>query len=124
VDLFGFDMYVHGVHGDQLPEAVLTDEELEVYGVDWEGLQDEQLLRSQRANNSMQEGWSSWIGRTGPPENLNDVTVDSPSGLLSPHEVDALDQALPWMGVGQQADVIDLWNHGLGYARAMYSRQF
>jgi hypothetical protein len=124
VDLFGFDMYVHGVRGDQLPEAVLTDEELEVYGVDWEGLQDEQLLRSQRANNSMQEGWSSWIGRTGPPENLNDVTVDSPSGLLSPHEVDALDQALPWMGVGQQADVIDLWNHRLGYARAMYSHQF
>ncbi|EPQ50124.1 hypothetical protein GLOTRDRAFT_67157, partial [Gloeophyllum trabeum ATCC 11539] len=36
-DMFGFDMYVHGVRGDQLPEENLNEEELEVYGVDWEG---------------------------------------------------------------------------------------
>ena len=36
-DMFGFDMLVHGVCGDQLPEDELHQEELEVYGVDWEG---------------------------------------------------------------------------------------
>ena len=34
---FGFDMFVHGVCGDQFPDEQLNDEELEVYGVDWEG---------------------------------------------------------------------------------------
>jgi len=33
--MFGFDMLVHGVRGDQLPDEDLTEEELEVYGVDW-----------------------------------------------------------------------------------------
>ena len=46
-DLFGFDMMVHGICGDQLPEEVMSDEVLEVYGVDWEGLHDEQLLHSE-----------------------------------------------------------------------------
>ena len=36
-DLFGFDMLVHGVCSDQLPEEAMTEEEIEVYGVDWEG---------------------------------------------------------------------------------------
>jgi hypothetical protein len=42
-DLFGFDMMVHGIGGDQQPED-LTEEELEVYEVDWEALCDESLL--------------------------------------------------------------------------------
>ena len=40
-DLFGFDMMVHGVCSDQLPEEAMTEEEMEVYGVDWEGLNDD-----------------------------------------------------------------------------------
>ena len=55
-DMFGFDMLVHGVRGDQLPEEELSEEELEVYGVDWEGLLDEWLLQSQRANNQWVRG--------------------------------------------------------------------
>jgi len=42
--MFGFDMIVHGVRGDRLPEGELNEEELEVYGVDWEALRDEDLL--------------------------------------------------------------------------------
>ena len=45
-DMFGFNMLVHSICGNQLPEEYLTEEELEVYGVDWEGLHDEQLLCS------------------------------------------------------------------------------
>src|SRR6202050_19966 len=56
-DMFGFDMLVHGVRGDQLPDKDLSEEELEVYGVDWEGLHDEWLLNSQQANNPISEGW-------------------------------------------------------------------
>ena len=127
-DLFGFDMFVHGVRGDQLPagEVDLTDEELEVYGVDWEGLQDERLLHSQRANNTLHEGWSSWIGRAGPPENLNNIVVDPPSELLLPHEVEVLDQ-VTWNVEAEGprlADVINTWNHGLGYARAINRHLF
>jgi hypothetical protein len=42
-DLFGFNMMVHSIHGDWLPED-LTEEELEVYQLDWEALHDECLL--------------------------------------------------------------------------------
>jgi len=71
-DLFGFDMMVHGVRGDRLPRS------------DWRGARGLwgwlgrtawwTLLQSQRANNSDREGWSSWVGRVGPPENLNEVS--------------------------------------------------
>ena len=42
-DLFVFDMLMHSVWGNQLPDEELTEEELEVYGVEntWEGLRDE-----------------------------------------------------------------------------------
>lgn len=43
-DMFGFNMLVHGVRGDQLPEKELADEKLEVNSVDWAGLHDEQSL--------------------------------------------------------------------------------
>ena len=45
--MFGFDMLVHSVRGDQLPEEELNEAELEVYGVDWEALRDKWLLQSQ-----------------------------------------------------------------------------
>jgi hypothetical protein len=65
--MFGFDMLVCGVRGNQLPTEELNEEELEVYGVDWEDLQDDQLLQSQRDNNPQQEGWKSWAPRASGP---------------------------------------------------------
>ena len=32
--MFGFDMLVHGLHSDYPTDMNMTDEELEVYGVD------------------------------------------------------------------------------------------
>ncbi|KAJ7813533.1 hypothetical protein B0H14DRAFT_3477833 [Mycena olivaceomarginata] len=62
-----FDMLVHGVRGNQLPaEEILSAEELEVYGIDWAGLRDDDLLASQRSNNPIAEGASSWVGQVGP----------------------------------------------------------
>ena len=56
-DLFGFNMIVHGLRGAQLPSDVLSEEEIELYGVDWEGLHDEGLLQSRQSNNPESEGW-------------------------------------------------------------------
>ena len=52
-DMFGFDMLVHGLRGGHLygtNEEIMTDEELEVYGVDWEALQNDCILESAQQN--------------------------------------------------------------------------
>src|ERR1700737_5335553 len=109
-------MMVHGVRGHQLPLDELNDEELEVYGVDWEGLQDERLLHSQRNNNPANEGGSSWLGQSGPPQHLNEVSVDPPSTILEPPELEALHESLlPWLDSPNDTDIIALWTHALGY---------
>lgn len=125
-DLFGFDMLVHGMHGNQLPaEDNMIEEELEVFSVDWEGLPDERLLHSQQTNNSDSEGWTSWVGRVGPPENLSQVVVEPPNGPLQPHKVQLLVNALqPWFGAGDEDNVITLWNHGLAFACTLANNIF
>lgn len=124
-DMFGFDMLIHGVRGDQLPEEELNEEELEVYGVDWEALHDEQLLQSQRDNNLQEEGWSSWVGTTGPPQQLNEVSVEPPSDSILPHEVGLLDQTLQPLMHGMDDDgIITLWAHALANARIIASHLF
>ena len=45
-DMFGFKMLVYGLHGNYSADMNITDKELEVYGVDWAALQNEQLLQS------------------------------------------------------------------------------
>ncbi|KAH9912791.1 hypothetical protein B0H21DRAFT_704191, partial [Amylocystis lapponica] len=122
-DMFGFDMFVHGVRGDQLPlPDNMPQEELEVFGVDWEGLRDNDLLRSQRSNNAADEDFSSWIGHVGPPENLNEVSLESPGGVFGPEELEILDSSLfPWMEhVASEADVVALWTNGGIVARSIY----
>ncbi|KAF8129446.1 hypothetical protein K438DRAFT_1887482, partial [Mycena galopus ATCC 62051] len=59
VDMFVFDMLINGVRGNQLPDDVMSEEELEVYGIDWEGLRDDALLDSQWHNNPTAEGATS-----------------------------------------------------------------
>lgn len=122
-DLFGFDMMVYGVRGYQLPheEAVLSDDELEVYGVDWDGLHDDQLLRSLRENNSSREGSTSWIRRAGPPQHLNEVPVQPPSSdALTPAELAALAEAVgTWYGLPEDENKVLAWSQGLGFARAV-----
>jgi len=122
-DMFGFDMLVHGIRGDQLPndsEDRLDGDELEVYGVDWEGLMDDQLTHSQRQNNPVGEEWSSWIGRVGPPDTLNEISVDSPQQPLTDQQMISLDHVLqPWPEIPTDADIISRWVMGLGYARSL-----
>lgn len=125
-DLFGFDMMVHGVRGNQLPMEELSDEELEVYGVDWEGLRDERLLQSQRSNNSNGEGWTSWISRSGPPEHLNEVPVFPPSSeALTSDEILALNTYLqPISQTPDNDGIIILWVHAIAYVRTLRNSLF
>ena len=120
-DLFFFDMLIHGVRGDQLPnEEELSVEELEVYGVDWAGLRDDQLLRARRQNNPVDEEGSSWVGRSGPPAHLNEVAVESPTGELTQNEILYLDNAVEgWYQFADDASRTSLWVQGLGHARVM-----
>ena len=118
-DMFGFDMLVNGFRGNSLEHFSMTDEELEVFGVDWEGLQDEVLLQSLRRNYN-HEGSSSWLGRRGPPPDLNEVVVDPPSGPLTPQQIATLDEQVQgFVRQPQEAEVALLWINALASARAM-----
>jgi hypothetical protein len=124
-DMFGFDMFVHGVRGAQLPDDQMLEEELEVFGVDWEGLEDERLLESQRNNNIAAEEATSWVGRVGPPENLGGVTLDSPEVPLQADQLTLLYEAVrPWMGSPERTSIILAWSTGMASARLIYGNHF
>ena len=125
-DLFGFDMIVHGIRGDPLPEEEMGNEDIEVYGVNWEGLGNDRLLQSQRENNSANEGSTSWIGRIGPPQNLNEVSVYPPSSdVLTSDELIGLAETVRlWYGLPDNEDKLLAWSHGLGYAKALQGNLF
>ena len=118
IDMFNFDMLVHGVRGSELTD-MMSFEELEVYGIDWEGIRDEDLLHSQQLNNRIDEGDTSWIGRSGPPEHLNEVWVDSPQDPITDENSHQWlrERLSQWLGRADDTSVISAWVHGLAYVR-------
>ena len=115
--MFGFDMLVHGIRGDALPSDDMSQEELEVFGVDWEALRDENVLRSQRDNNDLQEQPDTWLGRVGPPPNLNEVQVNAPMAPLTLEEIQNIDStASAWVGLGDDHSITQTWIYGLATA--------
>jgi hypothetical protein len=128
-DMFGFDMLTQGIRGTQLPTPAtttpMTDDELEVFGVDWDGLRDDSLLQSREANNSSTEGSSSWLGHSGPPEHLNEVSVEPPTGIFMAEELMMIDRSLLHLaGAIEEVDVARLWIEGLALARNLYPDLF
>ncbi|KAJ7715589.1 hypothetical protein B0H16DRAFT_1434850 [Mycena metata] len=124
VDMFYFDTLVHGARGHALVDD-LSEEELEVYGVDWEGLHDDTLLHSQRENNVAEMGWTSWLGRIGPPEHLNEVPVESPEGPLHLDQVAALEAVIgQWRGLAANSDIIHLWSIALAFCCTLNNTAF
>ncbi|KAJ3927263.1 MAG: hypothetical protein NXY57DRAFT_904237, partial [Lentinula lateritia] len=123
-DMFVFDSLVNGVRGDDLDQFTMTDEELEVFGVDWEGLQDETLLRNLRMHYS-HEGSGSWLGHRGSPPDLNEVAVSPPSALLTQEQVIFLNQQLQHhVRLPREQEVIQLWIDALVIAKTMYPDAF
>ncbi|KAJ3804019.1 hypothetical protein F5876DRAFT_53872 [Lentinula aff. lateritia] len=124
-DMFIFDSLVNGIRGEPLDQFAMSDEELEIFGVDWEGLQDEVLLRVLRQNYSPNEGSGSWLGSRGPPPDLNTVTVDPPSTLLNPEQLAFLDQLVQnHSRLPHEPEVVRLWIDALAIARTMYPTYF
>ncbi|KAJ7256016.1 hypothetical protein C8J57DRAFT_1437049 [Mycena rebaudengoi] len=120
-DMFVFDMLAHGVHGNQLlaEEEYMDEEELEVYGIDWAGLRDDNLLTSQRENNPVAEEAASWIGRVGPPPltELSSVVMEAPAGMLNNDQVlDLYNAVVHLLGSAEDDDCIALWTHALVHA--------
>ena len=120
IDMFGFDMLVHGHRGDEL---VLSNTELEVFGVDWEALRDVRLMETHRSNNPSNEASTSWIGRQGPPDTLNQVNVD-PAPV--PERIDRFsEQLLAWLHPHPETPPIPvLWFHALGLCREIWPELF
>ncbi|KAG6905846.1 hypothetical protein DXG01_000414 [Tephrocybe rancida] len=125
-DMFGFDMLVHGVRGSHLPvEEELSIEEQEVYGTDWAELRDKTVLRSRQANNPTDEGLTSWLGHTGPPERLNEVRVHEPEGIFTPGDIEYLNASVGHLaGTAEPANVVQLWTQAFAIARQRYPNHF
>ncbi|KAJ3730382.1 hypothetical protein C8R42DRAFT_568622, partial [Lentinula raphanica] len=124
-DMWGFDMLVHGIRGNSLNDFAMTDQELELFGIDWEGLEDEDLVQSLRQNYVHEEGASTWLGRHGPPPVLNEVQVEPPSDLMTTADIEALGALLQLNSpIVNQNDVVRVWNIALVYARAQYPNDF
>ncbi|KAJ3964015.1 hypothetical protein EV361DRAFT_812755 [Lentinula raphanica] len=125
-DLFGFDMLAHGLRGDSLDQFAMTDEELELFGVDWEGLQDESLLQSLRQNYAHEHDFNTSLGRHGPPENLNEVEVEPPPGSMTAAEVQLLGEVVRSVtrSLSEEDNVVNLWRAALVFARAIHPDAF
>ncbi|KAJ7149793.1 hypothetical protein C8R43DRAFT_887774 [Mycena crocata] len=122
-DMFGFDMLVHGVRGTD----PMANDELEVFGVDWEALHEDDLLESRQDNNLTSEGSTSWIGRIGPPprESMNEVSVEPPWGPFSGAELQVFIAAVGHLGGAVEDEaVVNLWSAGLIAARRLHPDLF
>jgi len=125
-DMFGFDMLVHGIRGDQLhnPEDSLSADELEVYGVDWAALHDDHIVHAVQSSVPQSEGATSWIGRTGPPDNLNEVPLFSPAAPNTGDLVDFDTRMSLWMQTAGDSSISSIWVYGLALAQNMYGNIF
>ncbi|KAF7348849.1 hypothetical protein MVEN_01404900 [Mycena venus] len=120
-DMFGFDMHVHGVRGTDL----MTTEELEVFGVDWEALNDDAVLESRQDNNPSDEGSTSWVGHSGPPARLNEISVEPPVGPFTDAELQLLDNAVGHLAGAVEDDAAtNLWMEALIAARLIRNDLF
>lgn len=117
-DMFYFDMHVHGVRGENLGDMMDMDE-LEVYGIDWEALHDDNLRESHLNNNGIQEQETSWIGHIGPPPELNEVRVESPdTPFNTQEELDLVYTSIqPWIGRSDNESVVQAWTYALSVAQ-------
>jgi hypothetical protein len=112
----------------QLPtpqDVLLSDEELDVFGVDWEGLQNENMLQSRQTNNPADEAARSWLAQNPPPQNLNQVHVDPPADIFTDEEIMVIDQSLlHLLGAVRDDEVAVLWTEALVLARSFHPDLF
>ncbi len=126
-DMFGFDMLVHGLRGDHLPteDAEMTDEELEIYGVDWGAFQDTRILQSVRESGQADSGVSSQMRQIGPPSHLNEVPVFPPAAPALDDVATLNAVVTTWIeSAGAGATISAIWNYGRAVASTIYGNIF
>ena len=76
---------------------------------------------TQRQNNSIHKVSTSLVGHTGPPQNLNEISVYAPlSDALTSDELVGLAETIhPWYGLPGDENRLLVWSYGLGYARSV-----
>jgi hypothetical protein len=122
-DMFGFDMITNGIRGDFISDS-LSDEELEVYGIDWGAYRDEQVLRSVREN-ATDEPASSWVGQVGPPPHLNEVPLYPPAGpAVAGTEQFVQRVAAVSVVQGGEVTIPLVWSQALAVAHSSYGNVF
>ena len=123
--MFGFDMMANGIRGDFISDH-LSDEELEIYGIDWAAYRDEQVLRSVRENTT--EPASSRIGQAGPPLHLNEVPLYPPPGpgISSPASGQFLQELAGVFIVadGSEVTIPLAWSRALTIANSAFGNIF
>ncbi|KAJ3730762.1 hypothetical protein EV361DRAFT_997993 [Lentinula raphanica] len=124
-DMWGFDMLSQGIRGDSLDQFTMSDEELQEFGIDWEGVRDETLLDSLRQNYAHEQGANTWHGQHGPPAQLNSVEVEPPSGSMTADQIQRMDEVIDSLDrSSNEGDVVNLWRTGLVHARTTCPHAF
>lgn len=114
--MFGFDMLVHGIRGDEF--HAIDHQDLQLYGVDWEALQDGDIEVSRLGDSTVDGGMPSQTAWSGPPENLSEVTVDEPTCDLSTDNVDALYTFVrPLFDFSDHDSLMRRWTLALAFSR-------
>ena len=99
----------------------MSEEELEVFGVDWEGLHNDTLLQSREENNPSTKGTGMWLVHNGPSEHLNEVPVEPPTSIFLVEKLIWINGALAHMaGSMDDADVAQLWVQPLALAQDIH----
>ena len=102
----------------------MTDEEVEVFDIDWEGLREDALLTSLHQNTVLNEPGTSWIGCTGPLDNLNEVHVEPPSAPSDGAHLASLEATVSHLIASDPAITVDqLWTLALAEAQQLFGSQ-
>lgn len=119
-------MLTQGVRGDELPqEEEIAEADLELYGVDWEGLGDDQILQSNEENNMEEPGVIQQAEQFVQPQHLNRVSLESPDHPFSDDQVVWLSgQLAQYQDMQNREHVLQAWGDGLVYARMLDPDRF
>ncbi|ESK82659.1 hypothetical protein Moror_11196 [Moniliophthora roreri MCA 2997] len=120
-DVFEFDMLACGWRGGSLEDHRMLEKELEVFGIDWEGLHNDTLLKQMRSE-YVDDGATSWLGHQGPPPNTNGIKVDNPTNPFTENQMRWIEERVQELPSPASIDIESIrnrWVYGLAYARQL-----
>ncbi len=133
MDYYVFDSIAFGVRGEEVGDTLDMEnrQEVELYGVDWDALENAELLTTRERNNPPdEEGTSSFDDAI--PERLNEVPVETPPTVLNEGEIELLGEVVaPWRQIsgnlrGEDRDlqIVAMWTNALLFAKSLRDGAF